>query len=192
MTKLNNNKICFSGPQCTGKTTLLHYLDTIPAAREYDTYNSPSRDAFNLGFEINNNADNLAQLHIFHKHFENIITASSEKCVYDRCILDAVAYASVSYEDKKISKYVMDYGINLFYELMPHYDIVFYLRPEFDIIADGVRSIDEEYRKRVTQEYDKLINAWQSRRNTTTIVPLTGPVNQRLDIVQTYLVDVSV
>lgn len=126
---------------------------------------------------------------IYNKHFERIVTPESNKCIYDRCILDAVAYAMVSYEqNRSIDEYVYDYGLNLFYELMPKYDIVFYTTPEFDIIGDGVRNIDETYRLKVDEKYKALALRWTQLNDNVKIVPLCGSVNQRIETIFNNLV----
>jgi nicotinamide riboside kinase len=62
--------------------------------------------------------------------------------------------------------------------IIDKYDIIFHIEPEFPVVDDGVRSIDEKFRTTIAL----LINeALQSNSvDKTKIVKLTGTVEERL------------
>jgi len=184
---MNQMKFSISGSQGTGKTTLLEALTTQPATQDFFQYNSPSRQAFKLGFGINTNCNNISQLYIYNKHLENIVLAKQEQCIFDRCILDAVAYSLVSLEDRIISEYVVEYGTNLLLEILPLYNKIFYIKPEFNIVPDGVRNTDEKYRKRVSKKYEDLIHIIKARKNMPEIIYLSGSVEQRVETIKKHI-----
>jgi len=56
------------------------------------------------------------------------------------------------------------------------YDLVFYIKPEFELVPDGVRSIDSTYQKEIDEIFQFLLNT-----NPIDYHLLTGDVQTRLD-----------
>ncbi|EAL2698753.1 hypothetical protein AZ702_09715, partial [Campylobacter coli] len=61
-------------------------------------------------------------------------------------------------------------------ELMKKYDIVFYIRPEFDLVSDGVRSTDLEFRNICSNYYDYYIDTYGIN-----VVNLSGSIDERFE-----------
>lgn len=93
----------------------------------------------------------------------------------DRCAFDFVAYSRAFYGSGKISWPCQDKIEEACKDLWKAYDLVCYLGIEFNIVDDGVRSLDETLRKKVDREIlDQVL--W----NPVKAVQLRGSVRQRV------------
>ena len=94
----------------------------------------------------------------------------------DRCVLDGVVYTEWLWRESKVERWVLDYAENVFDYYKNRYDYIFYLKPEFDIVADGTRSVDARFRDEIVDLFDKYI-----KRMNVPVITLTGSVEQRLE-----------
>ena len=94
----------------------------------------------------------------------------------DRCILDALVYTRWLCDyNPGIPNWVYDYCENVFKSYINQYDIIFYLKPEFDLVSDGVRSDDTDFRDDIADLFETYINNFGVE-----VVELTGTVKQRV------------
>lgn len=121
---------------------------------------------------------------------ENILEATNELIqmnkkdpskVYlvDRCVFDFIAYTRAFYRRGLISLECLDRIEDTCNGLWESYDLICYLGIEFNIVDDGVRSLDEDLRKDVDQE---ILN--QLLWNRVKAIKLNGSVRQRVEMLQ--------
>ena len=100
----------------------------------------------------------------------------------DRCVFDFIAYTRCFAKKGLVSQECLEDIENTCRDYWKYYDLVGYLGIEFPIVADGVRSEDEELRKQVDQEIRGQI-FW----NQVKAVELNGSVRQRVESLQKYI-----
>lgn len=166
-------KIAISGVQCTGKSTVLKELQKMPELSEYEFVFEGIRNLKNQGkIKINEDGDDHTQMVIANFHKDNLL---KENVVLDRCILDCYAYSLYSYQKGMISKDTLDKVTEIYNETVNQYDVILYLRPEFEMIEDGVRSLNKEFRDKVLENFESLI------KDLKNVVVLSGTVENRVN-----------
>lgn len=94
----------------------------------------------------------------------------------DRCVFDFIAYSVSFFKKNLISKECLETIETTCKNYWKYYDLVCYLPIEFDIVDDGVRSLDEDLRKEVDKAIlDQLL--W----NEVKAIKLHGSVRQRIE-----------
>jgi nicotinamide riboside kinase len=106
--------------------------------------------------------------------------------VADRCVLDGLVYSHYLAENKKITQNTYDFAEKVFNKLMPQYDLVFYIPPEFEIEDDGTRSINKFFRDRIVTLFDNYIGDY-----SLDLVYLRGSVRERVDTVLKFIEEVK-
>jgi nicotinamide riboside kinase len=81
--------------------------------------------------------------------YENMLT--------DRTALDGLVYSLYLYKNNKISANTLKYVKDVFHEVWIAYDYVFYIEPEFEIVDDGVRSINKQFRDEIADLFETTI-----------------------------------
>ena len=77
---------------------------------------------------------------------------------------------------KKVSKDTLDIVKAIYDKIIHEYDYIFYIPPEFNIVDDGVRSIDPSFRDEIVELFEGYITEMPRE-----IVRLSGSVRERLD-----------
>ena len=166
-------KIAISGVQCTGKSTVLKELQKMPELSGYEFVFEGIRNLKNQGkIKINEDGNDNTQIVIANFHKDNLL---KENVVLDRCILDCYAYSLYSYQKGMISKDTLDKVTEIYNETVNQYDVILYLRPEFEMIEDGVRSLNKEFRDEVLKNFESLI------KDLKNVVILSGTVENRVN-----------
>jgi nicotinamide riboside kinase len=167
-------KIAFTGAQSTGKTTLLQAVKSNEEFRyKYEFIDEITRRMVKKGLKINEAGGNTTQLLIMNEHIKNLLY---QNVIMDRCVLDGVVYTDWLHWEGKVEKWVWEYAKNVFDHYVNRYDVIFYLKPEFDIVDDGVRSVDISFRDEIVQRFERYI-----KHVRVPIVTLSGTVEQRLE-----------
>src|SRR6056300_236144 len=167
-------RIAFTGAQSTGKTTLLNALKADEAFRyKYEFIDEITRRMQKKGLKINEAGGNTTQLLIMNEHIKNLLY---ENAIMDRCAIDGVVYTHWLYKQNKVEKWVWDYSVDVFTHYVNNYDIIFYLKPEFDIVDDGVRSVDVSFRDEIVELFDRYI-----KHVRIPVITLSGTVEERLN-----------
>lgn len=167
-------KIAFTGAQGTGKTTLMkEFMNDW--WKGYTFHDSPTRKLKERGFEINKSGTSETQLELIKIHAENLTV---KDFMADRCIIDCYVYGKYQYLTNKIDEETMLALDEALIELAPQYDIIFYLKPEFAIEDDGVRSTDEQFRDDIADLFEETINLLETKFDVN-IVRVTGSVKDR-------------
>ena len=154
--------IAFTGPQSSGKTTLIDAIKSYTANtdRQFEYKQSATRTLKSKGFTINNIGDNFdaTQRAVIDSHIENVdfyLNHPYSNLILDRCILDGVVYTI--------------------------YDRVFYLDPTgVPLVNDNERSTDVIFRRDVIQIFNEYLEHYPT-------IKLTGSVEDRLNTIKQYL-----
>lgn len=164
-------RIAISGVQCTGKSTVLKELKRIPELSGYEFVFEGIRNLRDK-IKINEDGNDDTQIVIANFHKTNL---QKENVVLDRCMLDCYAYTLYSYQNGMISKETFDKVTAIYRETISQYDVILYLRPEFEMVEDGVRSLNKEFRDKVLENFESLI------KDLKNVVILTGSVENRVN-----------
>lgn len=164
-------KIAITGAQSTGKSTLLDALKK--EYKDVQFIEEITRDLKAQGYKINEegNDDTQVQIMNLHKKYCN----SDENVIYDRCALDGIVYTHYLYNQGNISEDVFQKSLDIFHEIINSYDKICYLKPEFDIVDDGERSINETFRDEIVDLFN-----WYIYFYSIPVIMLTGSVEARV------------
>lgn len=183
--------ISISGAQCTGKTTLVQAL----MKEEYFKGNtiltcSPSSNGFERGIRLSKEAGLMDQLWIATTYVKNFIEAinfGTRHVISDRCLLDVLCYTDYHYyksegiESNRWSE-LRDTVTQLLFHVENLYDYHLVLKPEFDLVDNGIRSIDKIYQKEINDLFTENVNMLMDFVPEK-IITLTGSVEDRVNTV---------
>lgn len=167
-------RIAISGAQSVGKTTILNALRSEKIFKDYYVANEVTRRVQSYGLPINENGTDLTQRLIMQEHIVN--TFMHDNFIADRSSWDGYVYSCYLWNAGRISHDTLDYSRQVFMKVQPTYDIQFYIEPEFDIVDDGVRSINKEFRDSIIRIFEST--ALDYKMNA---VILRGSVRERVE-----------
>lgn len=99
----------------------------------------------------------------------------------DRCIFDFIAYSKSFYKKGLLSKSVLEFIEKRAKDLYSFIDLIVYVPIEFDIVDDGVRSLDNNLRKAVDKEIqNQILNV----KAPTLVTTLRGSEDERIRSIQ--------
>lgn len=168
-------KIGITGAQSCGKTTLLNDLLKKKEFEGYTVCNEVTRTLAKKGFEINEAGNDATQLAIMDVHIDNL---KNENMITDRTALDGYVYTAYLEYTGQVSSDVLIAVHKIFIDIIDEYDIIFYVKPEFDIEDDGVRSANPKFREDIARIFDGAIE--QNKSRFKKLVPLSGTPEQRV------------
>jgi nicotinamide riboside kinase len=167
-------KVSFTGAQSTGKTTLLEAIKQNEEFRyKYEFIDEITRRMVKKGLKINEAGGNTTQLLIMNEHIKNTLYTDA---IMDRCVIDGVVYTHWLWKEGKVKEWVFDYSLKVFNYYKDRYDYIFYLKPEFDIVDDGMRSTNTQFRDEIVDLFDTYI-----KQVNVPVITLTGSVQERLE-----------
>lgn len=165
-------RIALSGSHSTGKSTILNELKQIDEINNRFTFiDEVLRSIKKEGHQINEMGDDNTQKIVMAKFLEHSIIPNS---ILDRCALDGVVYTTYLYEKNQVKRSTLRIAESIFENTF--YDIHFYIEPEFDIVSDGIRSENYEFRNRIAEIFEDYIRLYSIKH-----VRLKGNVNERVN-----------
>lgn len=170
-------KIGITGAHSTGKTTLLNALRSEAAFKGYAVCDEVTRQVLALGVPINEKGNDNTQRLIMNQHIVNLTLYPN--MLTDRTALDGLIYSTWLFNNNKIERKTLDYAQQVYNAIWLKYDLIFYTPIEFDVVDDGVRSVDASFRNEIGKMFETHIIS----NNHPHITTLTGSVYNRLQTV---------
>lgn len=135
-------RIILTGAQGTGKTTVLNLLKD-----KYPPITNVCRTLAKGGVKLNEMGDTKSQALIFDTYTRLL---KQENYVSDRGLTDVFGYSAWLCKNGKITREELLREEQLLRGFVENYPAIYFYFPiEFPVINDGVRSIDEEFRKEI-------------------------------------------
>lgn len=176
-------KICISGAQGVGKTSLLNEIkkkaEETGFLNNFEFKSEIVRDLIKKGVSINKEGDHLSQMLILETHYKNCL--NNEWLLTDRCAVDAFVYATYNYLAGNFSLKEHLEQESLFLKCLPHYNVFFYIPIEFPLQKDGVRDTDVLYQKKIDSLFRQIYLSYK-----ITPIKLTGSVEERYNKIRVY------
>ena len=166
-------KIAFTGTHSTGKTTLLNELKKVHNFEGFTFVEEITRTLKKQGYVINEMGGDETQQMVMDSHIKAI---NFENSILDRCALDGIVYTHYLFNNNQVSDEVFQSAFQTFLKLIWKYDIILHLKPEFDIVEDGVRSSNKEFQNEIDVLFDKYIDLFNIKTYR-----LSGSVEERLE-----------
>ena len=91
-------------------------------------------------------------------------------------------YTKWLHEAGSVDDLTMKYIEHKYEELIDKYDVIFYIRPEFDIEDDGVKPTSKQFQDTIVELFDEVIY-----RDNLKVVNLTGSVEDRINLIKNTL-----
>ena len=173
-------KIGITGAQSVGKTTLLNALRSEKLFKDYVICDEVTRRVMSYGLPINEEGTDTTQRLIMNEHIVNVFMYGN--MLTDRTALDGLVYSAYLYNKNQISANTLKYVREVFNKVWHSYDYVFYIEPEFEIVDDGVRSINKEFRDEITGLFRVTID-----RENLSMLRVKGSVRNRVNTIIDHL-----
>ena len=168
-------KIGFSGTQSAGKTTLFNKLiENLFVGSRFEFITELTRTLKARGFDINEAGNDKTQLEIMKLHQE--VCSKKEDVIVDRTCLDGMVYSKYLFNHGNISKDTLDKVTKTFESLIDKYDLIIYIKPEFDPVDDGVRSVSLAFRDEIFKLFEETIKEYNLK-----VFTVTGTVEERMN-----------
>lgn len=148
------HRIVFTGAQGTGKTTVLKEMEKLGC----NVITEVVRNLAKKGVKINKDGDEKGQTKIFKEYEKLLSEITPTGYISDRCMVDVIAYSMYLSSQGKVSTKFVEKQIKTFQTFITaNPDIVYcYFPIEFDLVDDGVRDMDEEFRQAIDTNIIKL------------------------------------
>ena len=168
-------RIALVGASSMGKTTVYELLkNKLP---KYEFINESTRTIKEYGFPINEGGTDATQLAISSFHLEALLQPYN--LVLDRCYMDVVVYTKFM---ENIRARTYNYIEDTWNRVKHEYTHYIYFPIEFDSVDDGVRSIDEEWRTKIDNEFKAILSGVRQPYLT-----VTGSPMQRVDQIMNFI-----
>lgn len=161
-------RIILTGSQGTGKSTVLnHYKGTYPVITEV------VRNLSKKGVKINEMGDEEGQKKIFNEYVKLF---KKNNYISDRGLTDVYAYSLYHFDQGKLSLDELSREAGEIDELKKEDILWVYFPIEFDVVDDGVRSTDEEYRKYIDETIKQTLDSFDIK-----YITVHGTVEERIN-----------
>jgi nicotinamide riboside kinase len=173
-------KIGITGAQSVGKTTLLNALRSEKLFKDYIICDEVTRRVKGYGLPINEEGTDITQRLIMNEHIVNVFMYGN--MLTDRTALDGLVYSTYLFKNNKINNTTMKYVKEVFNKVWHSYDYVFYIEPEFEIVDDGVRSINKQFRDEIADMFEATIE-----KEKLSMLRVKGSVRNRVNTIIDHL-----
>ena len=173
-------KIGITGAQSVGKTTLLNALRSEKLFKDYVICDEVTRRVKSYGLPINEEGTDTTQRLIMNEHIVNVFMYGN--MLTDRTALDGLVYSAYLYKINQINSNTMKYVKDVFNKVWHSYDYVFYIEPEFEIVDDGVRSINKQFRDEIADLFEATIE-----KEKLNMLRVKGSVRNRVNTIIDHL-----
>lgn len=187
VTKNKTNKfISFSGPSCSGKTTLVSAINWGDYFKDHYLVESHTRVLKSKGMQINEKGSDETQIAVMDIHYSNYAKfntkTNTKTFITDRCVLDGIVYTEWLANTDRIHSNIHSYASKVFMDVKDNIDILFYCEP--------VEYKDDTDRKISKRDHEIICNLFESyigMFDLNQVVRLKGSVEERLKIIDNKL-----
>lgn len=172
-------RVGITGAQSVGKTTLLNALRSEKLFSDYTICDEVTRRVKSYGLPINEEGTDITQRLIMNEHIYNVFMY--DKMLTDRTALDCLVYTTYLYKHNQVGISTMRHVKTVFEKVWPTYKHVFYIEPEFDIVDDGTRSIDIDFRNEIADLFENIIE-----KEKLSMHRVQGSVRNRVNTIIDY------
>ena len=168
-------RVLFTGAQGTGKTTIITSLpDTITKIQGI-TRSVVQKN----GFQFNDGATDESQRAIFDTKKKAL--EETPEFVSERSLIDVLSYTWYQSQYGKCSaeEFARQYSETLNFIKNHPDDVYVYFPIEFELVADGTRSLDSQYQKEIDKCIKILLDTFHVK-----YITMTGSVENRLKILK--------
>ena len=169
-------RIGISGAQSVGKTTLLNALRSEKCFKDYAIRNEVTRAVRDLGLTINEGGSDVTQRLIMKEHIYNLVMF--DDMITDRTSLDGVVYTRWLHDQQRVSDECFEECHRVFNKTISMYDYLFYIKPEFPLEDDGVRSTSKEWQDEITDLFESYILKYNIK-----VINVSGSVRERVNTI---------
>lgn len=169
-------RIGITGAQSVGKTTLLNALRSEKLLSNFQVCDEVTRRVKSYGIPINEAGTDVTQRLIMNEHIYNV--TMFDNMITDRTALDGLVYTTYLHKKHKVSTDTLNHVYAVYRKIWPLYNYVFYIEPEFDIVNDGIRSVDISFRDEIDEIFKHIIN-----KEKLSYVRVSGSVRNRVDTI---------
>jgi len=168
--------IVLVGSSSTGKSTIFELLkNKLP---NYTFISESTRTVKKYGYPINEEGIEATQLAILAFHLKALLTPGN--LVLDRGLLDNLVYSeNLENIHERTKKYIED----TFLQVKDEYNYIIYFPIEFLAVNDGIRSMEEGWRKKVDDKFVNLLEQYYPGRYLT----VSGSPMQRINQIINYI-----
>ena len=171
-------RVALVGASSVGKTTVYELLkNELP---EFAFKNESTRTVGKYGFPINEQGTSETQLAISSFHLEALLEIGD--VILDRCYLDLLVYST--YMDN-LSNSAYNYILDTWMRVKDQYTHFIYFPIEFNSVDDGVRSVNEEWRKKIDNQFETNLKAIKFSGGD--YLTITGSPKQRVEQIVNYI-----
>ena len=193
-------KIAIVGTTCVGKTTYVN--DFISNWSMYKTPTNSYRDKLKeLNLPHSKNSTEETQTLILNSLIDQLTeTSKQDSVIYDRSVLDVLAYSTWLNLYEKVSDKFLDQQRIIIRETLKLYDILFFIPltkvSPVEIEDNGFREVDSIYR----QEIDTIFKAFKDSYNrgdgrvfpvedSPALIEIFGNQQERIKLTELYLTE---
>lgn len=191
-------KIAVIGTQNIGKSTYIN--DFLKKWPMYEIPQTSYRDLIKKhNLPHSKDGTEEAQTMILNSLIDQVINSSKkENVIFDRCVLDVLAYSTWLCINGKVTEKFVDQQRIIIRETLKLYDILFFIPltkvAKVEIVDDGVRSTDPLYR----EEIDNIFKVFQEsyhrgdgrifpKDDTPPVIEIFGSPEERIKLTEFYI-----
>ena len=168
--------IVLVGSSSTGKTTAFDLLRT--KLTNYSFISESTRKVQNYGFKINEDGNDSTQLAITAFHLRTLLNPGN--LILDRGLLDVLVYSN---SIEGISDSTKSFIQDTFSEVKNDYTHIIYFPIEFNAVDDGVRSVNEVWRRNIDDSFRSYLDHFYGNNYLT----VSGSPMQRIQQILDYI-----
>jgi len=169
-------RIALVGASSTGKTTVYELLkNKLP---KYEFINESTRTVAKYGFPINENGTDATQLAISSFHLEALLQPYN--LVLDRCYMDVLVYTCFM---DNIDRGTHDFIQDTWDRIKGEYTHYIYFPIEFESVDDGVRSVNEDWRRKIDERFKSELE----KTAKVAYLTVSGSPMQRVDQILNFI-----